>query len=318
MLRSRSLARRSACGCAKSTRSSEPLGQLGATGTERRRGVLAASVRAAPVGLGAEAAHTTAYFQFDDGARAWQRRQAGVGCAPRLPSSSTLSCVTRSPRGTCARRLTAPWACDSAARPPDLGVGLVRARSLRLGDLVPRGYVVEIEGVPGVVVPSGERRHLATVSFSAAVALGTRSVLAIRSEWAGVVGGNVNHSVTLGSLEGVRRLADTNYRNRQQAFANLEQRSALRLAERWALQGVAFSDGAVFEQMDADGRVSPWASAAGAGVGHATHSHGPGRFASPGRRGSPVCALRPLVRPSRIEPVSSLGFIPVDEGPAPC
>ncbi len=217
---------------------------------------------------GADAAYTTAFFQFDDGARAWQRRQTGVALrtAPPFQFDSFLrfSAAARYVRETVAD------AVGPSIPPPGhwVSTSLSATRDRYVwDDLVPCGYVIELEGVPGVVVPSGERRHSASASLTAAVPLGRRSVLAIRGEWAGVLGGNVNHSVTLGSVEGVRGLADTFYRNRQQAFANLELRSAVKLAERWALQGVVFGDAATFEPMNADGQVSPWATAAGAGVG---------------------------------------------------
>ena len=69
--------------------------------------------------------------------------------------------------------------------------------------------------------------------------------------------GNANFSMLVGSFAGVRGLEDALYRNWMQAFANVELRQTIRIAERWAFQPVLFGDVAVFTQMDARGGAIP-------------------------------------------------------------
>ena len=82
-----------------------------------------------------------------------------------------------------------------------------------------------------------------------------------------VNGGNPNHSALLGSQAGVRGLPDSFYRNRAQAYANLELRHAIEVAPRWYVQGVLFTDAAVFEPMNPSGSatssMSAWSTGAG-------------------------------------------------------
>lgn len=82
-----------------------------------------------------------------------------------------------------------------------------------------------------------------------------------------VSSGNPNHSVLVGSQDGVRGLRDAFYRDRLHAYGTLELRHAIRLAPRWALQGVLFVDGAVFEPMDATGHPTQALGAIANGVG---------------------------------------------------
>jgi hypothetical protein len=82
-----------------------------------------------------------------------------------------------------------------------------------------------------------------------------------------VNGGNPNHSALLGSQAGVRGLPDSLFRNRAQAYANLELRHAIEIAKRWYVQGVLFTDAAVFESMDARGKARPATSAWSTGAG---------------------------------------------------
>lgn len=80
--------------------------------------------------------------------------------------------------------------------------------------------------------------------------------------------GHPNFSFLLGSFGGVRGIQDAVYHVWAASFTNVELRYAWRFAERWALQGVVFSDAAVFDLVDARGRDAPggWALSSGAGL----------------------------------------------------
>jgi hypothetical protein len=71
----------------------------------------------------------------------------------------------------------------------------------------------------------------------------------------------------IGSITGVRGLSDNLYRNRAQAYVNLEFRHAIPLAPRWALQGVLFSDLGAFESFSEDGNTQAWRGAVNTGGG---------------------------------------------------
>ena len=79
--------------------------------------------------------------------------------------------------------------------------------------------------------------------------------------------GNANFSQVVGSLAGVRGLEDGLFRTWLQTYGNFELRQALPFAERWAIQGVLFSDVAAFEQIDAGGARGRTGSACSVGVG---------------------------------------------------
>lgn len=80
--------------------------------------------------------------------------------------------------------------------------------------------------------------------------------------------GNPNFSNLLGSFDGVRGLEDATYHTWAHALLNAELRQAVRLASRWALQGVVFADLAAFDRIEARGRRSGsgWAASGGLGV----------------------------------------------------
>lgn len=134
-------------------------------------------------------------------------------------------------------------------------------------DLTPSGFRVWLEGRPGVFIGPGQARHEARFKVKVALAI---------AEYTGFVGfsstsllnaGNPNHSALVGSQQGVRGLPDALYRNRAQSFVNLELRQAISLGKRWYLQGVAFTDAAVFDPMDAGGRATGWTTAWSTGAG---------------------------------------------------
>ena len=87
----------------------------------------------------------------------------------------------------------------------------------------------------------------------AAWPLGNHGALLVRASAELGTRGNVNYGMLLGSVDGVRGLSDAQYFNWVQVLSNVELRQSLRLGERWALQGVLFSDAAAFEQMTATG-----------------------------------------------------------------
>jgi len=134
-------------------------------------------------------------------------------------------------------------------------------------DLVPEGVRVRLIGRPGWYLPEGSARLSTAATVLAALPLGQLTVLATRTAYDFVTEGNVNHSALVGSQDGVRGLADAFYRNRQQVYSNVELRHAFKLADRWALQLVAFADGAAFEPMNARGRATTWKAAVATGAG---------------------------------------------------
>jgi hypothetical protein len=134
-------------------------------------------------------------------------------------------------------------------------------------DLAPRGYRLTLEIVPGLMLPKRRARHSAHFQALTAIALGDRSALLARGRLEGSSRGDANHSLLLGSQEGVRGLADPFHRSWAQAFANIELRTALRFVARWALQGVLFADAAIFQPIGPDGRSLSPGHAVGVGAG---------------------------------------------------
>jgi hypothetical protein len=116
-------------------------------------------------------------------------------------------------------------------------------------------------------VPAAEPRHDLAFRGLFALAPTKTTVLLGHVVAEAVSGGNPNHSLLLSSWEEVRGLTDSFYRDQAQATANLELRQAYRLAERWAVQAVAFTDLAVFSQLDAQGTARGAQAAVGAGAG---------------------------------------------------
>jgi len=136
-------------------------------------------------------------------------------------------------------------------------------------DLVPFGLQASVWLFSGGVFGADALgpRDSVEASFSGALPLGRGAVLVGRAE--GIVGtrGNVNYGWTVGSVGGVRGLRDATYFNWVQLVGNLEVRQSLRLGQRWALQGVAFYDAAVFEQMTVEGGRGTARGAFSFGVG---------------------------------------------------
>jgi hypothetical protein len=134
-------------------------------------------------------------------------------------------------------------------------------------DLVPRGLYASLELRPGAFIGPAEARHEARLYGKGGLRLGEKTVLVASGIADAVNGGNVNHSVLVGSQRGVRGLEDSFYRTRAAAWANVELRHAVEIASRWYIQGVLFTDAAVFEPMDAEGHATRWEGAWSTGAG---------------------------------------------------
>ena len=134
-------------------------------------------------------------------------------------------------------------------------------------DLTPKGLRAALELRPGVFIGAAEPRHEVRAKTIAGLPLGEKTVLMFNTNASAVNGGNPNHSVLVGSQAGVRGLPDSLYRNRAQVYANIEIRHAVEIARRWYIQGVLFTDAALFEPMDARGKatseMTAWSTGAG-------------------------------------------------------
>lgn len=135
-------------------------------------------------------------------------------------------------------------------------------------DLVPSGYRIALELRPGFMFGANQQRHEAKLRYLQGIPLGATTVFMINSVAEAVNNsGNPNHSLLLGSIAGVRGLSDNLYRNRAQAYANLEIRHAISVAPRWAVQGVLFSDFGTFQSFNEDGTLHDWRRAINVGTG---------------------------------------------------
>lgn len=134
-------------------------------------------------------------------------------------------------------------------------------------DLTPNGLRITLEVMPGVFLGAAEARHEALIKALGALKLGEATAIVAFGKVAAVNGGNVNHSLLIGSQQGVRGLSDSLYRSARVGYANVELRHALSLGKRWYLQGVLFTDAARFQPMDARGDATPWVNAWSTGAG---------------------------------------------------
>lgn len=139
----------------------------------------------------------------------------------------------------------------------------------RWKDLVASGVKGELELGTGVLVGTrpAQPRHSADLQINAALPLAKYTVLMTRMAGSLRTRGNPDWSVLVGSLRGVRGIEDSLYRNWAQAYANVELRQAIPISERWALQGVLFADGAIFEQMNSTGGRGDAGDALSVGIG---------------------------------------------------
>jgi hypothetical protein len=134
-------------------------------------------------------------------------------------------------------------------------------------DLTPSGVRASVELRPGVFVGAAQARHEVRLKAKGAVKLAEYTALVAFFGSALLNTGNPNHSALLGSQQGVRGLPDAFFRNRAQAYVNVELRQGISLGKRWYVQAVGFGDAAVFDPMDAAGDVTGWERAWSTGVG---------------------------------------------------
>ena len=159
-----------------------------------------------------------------------------------------------------------------ARRPPDgYYVGVIPELTwdkYHWHDLVPTGYRIALELRPGFFFGANQQRHEAKLRYLQGIPLGSTTVLMINSVAEAVnKSGNPNHSLLIGSIAGVRGLSDNLFRNRAQAYTNLELRHAISVAPRWAVQGVLFSDFGTFQSFTEDGNLRDWRGAVNVGTG---------------------------------------------------
>lgn len=159
-----------------------------------------------------------------------------------------------------------------AQRPPDgYYVGMIPELTwdqYHWHDLVPSGYRIALALRPGFFFGANQQRHEVELRYLHGIPLGSTTVLMINSVAEAVNNtGNPNHSLLIGSIEGVRGLSDNLYRNRAQAYTNLELRHAIQVAPRWAIQGVLFSDFGTFQSFTEDGKLRDWRGTVNIGAG---------------------------------------------------
>lgn len=160
----------------------------------------------------------------------------------------------------------------TGARPPDgYYVGLIPEVTwdrYHWHDLVPSGYRIALELRPGYFFGANQPRHEVRVRYLQGIPLTPMTVLMLNTVAEAVNNSrNPNHSLLLGSITGVRGLSDNLYRNRAQTYMNVELRHAIRLAPRWALQGVLFSDFGAFQPFTEEGSQREWAGTVNVGAG---------------------------------------------------
>jgi hypothetical protein len=217
-------------------------------------------------------------FSFEDAPYTWERRRTGGQVGVRLPFWYGTQWRFAWTLEGHQERLDGDLAPRLASEGLHLGFGM-RAIWDRLSwnDLVPRGTRVFLSVHPGLFFRPGvdRPRHAFTSQSLTGFQLGARTALLVNLVAEGASPGDPNHSFLLGSVPswrmfpigGIRGLADNVNRNAVHAYGNLELRHAVKLAERWFLQGVAFVDGGVFARMDPLGDVEKARGAISVGGG---------------------------------------------------
>lgn len=136
----------------------------------------------------------------------------------------------------------------------------------RWDDLTPSGYRWTLELRPGGLT-RGTFRGETRLKLLAATPLGDKSALYFNASAAAVNSGDVNHSILIGSQQGVRGLPDSFYRSSIANFLNIEFRHAFQIFNRIYLQPMLFTDVAAFQAMNSGGQVTDWTTALSAGTG---------------------------------------------------
>ncbi len=160
----------------------------------------------------------------------------------------------------------------TGAQPPDgYYVGLIPEVTwdrYHWHDLVPSGYRIALELRPGYFFGANQQRHEVRMRYLQGIPLTPMTALMINTVAEAVNNShNPNHSLLMGSIAGVRGLSDNLYRNRAQTYMNVELRHAIRLAPRWALQGVLFSDFGAFQPFTEEGNQREWIGTVNVGAG---------------------------------------------------
>lgn len=133
-------------------------------------------------------------------------------------------------------------------------------------DLHPSGYKLVVEFRPGTLVGGrfrGESKFKALSAFS----LTNDLTLLINGVAGAVNSGDVNHSLLIGSQQGIRGLSDSFYRTSAATYLNTELRYAIRVANKFFLQPTLFVDVGTFEPMDVNGNRTEWLDAFSTGAG---------------------------------------------------
>lgn len=133
-------------------------------------------------------------------------------------------------------------------------------------DLNPTGYKLVLELRPGAMI-NGRFRGEARVKALSAFSLAHNLTAAFNVIGAAVNSGDVNHSLLIGSQQGIRGLSDSFYRTSAATYLNSEIRYAFKIANRFYLQPIVFADVGAFEPMDVAGDRLPWVDAFSTGVG---------------------------------------------------
>ena len=206
-------------------------------------------------------------FRFDDSESGWHRDRFGGDLEWKGPYRYATPL-----RYEVVLRAYREILSDASVAPPRNGyfIGIAPEAiwdRYHWHDLVPSGYRVTLELRPGYFIGPNQNRHEGRLRYLQGVPLGPETVLMLNGVVEAVNSGNVNHSVLIGSQVGVRGLSDNLFRNRAQGYLNTELRHAIKLAPRWALQGVVFSDLGLFQGMDQQGNITSWTGAANVGGG---------------------------------------------------
>jgi len=208
-------------------------------------------------------------FRFQDSPHTWQRNRFGAELEFLSPSLYTTKWRYEFQLNAYQETLTI--ARGGGPQPRD-GTYLGTTSEFvydryTWNDLTPRGFRTALELRPGIFVGPAEPRHEARAKAIAGIPLGSMTVLMANANASAVNAGSPNHSTLVGSQAGVRGLPDSLYRNRAHAYLNIELRHAIEIAKRWYIQGAVFTDGAVFEPMNARGEttnvLTAWSTGAG-------------------------------------------------------
>ena len=214
-----------------------------------------------------EVYYTSSSFRFGSDPPAWVRNRAGGV----FEVVSPLSYNSRF-QYELALLPYFEWSSRTAEMSPESGFHLgwlaeVIYDAYHWDDLAPSGVRLVLELRPGYLFTGDTFRGEIRFKALAALRLRSRTAIVAAGQAAAVNRGDPNHSVLLGSQQGVRGLPDSYYRNAAQAFSSLEVRHAIHLGRRWYLQPVTFVDAAVFQPMNSAGAGSAWTTALATGAG---------------------------------------------------